>query len=216
MRLELACALLVVAAIADGQEASGSITGTVVDLAGSQVPNAEVTIAGPVSRVTKTGVSGEFVISGLAPGTYKLSVQEAGFTTKDLDASVEAGKETSLGRVALEVGPHLGCIGEFNGPQLHETKLSSGSKSRVSGITIEGGAPLIHETITLFAARTYKLLGTTKTDQNGQFQFADLPPGIYEMVISSDGPKLRLKVRKGRELEVLLTWKPWPEGQLCL
>jgi hypothetical protein len=215
MQLGWVGAAVLSVATAVAQETPGSITGTVVDLAGSQVPDATVTIVGPASLETKTDASGEFVISRLSPGTYKLRIQEPGFVTRDLEFRIEVGKETSLGRVGLEVAPRMACLGEFNRPQIHETKLRSGSQSGVWG-TLVADAALTHETITLLAAGTHSLIETTKTDQSGRFQFADVPPGIYELLVSSDGPMLTLKVRRGHELEVRLTWKSWPQGQLCL
>lgn len=129
--------------------------------------------------------------------------------------AIEAGKESSLGRVGLEVAPRLPCLGEFNGPQFHESKLP-GSRSAVSGIALEADAALTQATITLLAAGTHRLIGSTKTDQSGRSQFADVPSGSYQLWVSSDGPKLKLKVRRGHAVEVRLTWKAWPQEQLCL
>jgi hypothetical protein len=67
---------------------------------------------------------------------------------------------------------------------------------------------LNHATITLLTAVTHNMIETTKTDQSGGFQFADVPPGIHELFVSPDGPMLRLK-KRSHELEVRLTWRPW-------
>ena len=59
----------------------------------------------------------------------------------------------------------------------------------------------------------------TGTDKNGEFGFEDLNPGIYDVAVSYEAStltKLRnLRVRKGHELEVHLTWEQ-PHGQICL
>jgi len=86
----------------------------------------------------------------------------------------------------------------------------------VSGIALEADAALTQATITLLAAGTHRLIGSTKTDQSGRSQFADVPSGSYQLWVSSDGPKLKLKVRRGHAVEVRLTWKAWPQERLCL
>jgi hypothetical protein len=217
MGLKWACVFMLSVAGAFAQEPPGSVTGTVVDLTGLGIPGVLATIERPMPMAGATAdAAGRFVVDGVPPGTYTLRIQVAGFLAKELEVQIEAGQETSIGRVGLELAPRAPCLGKFNGPLFHEAKLRPGSRSGVSGIALEADTGLAHETITLLAAGTHRLIGTTKTDQSGRFQFADVPPGIYELLISSDGPTLKLKVRRGHELEVRLTWKSWPQGQLCL
>jgi hypothetical protein len=150
-------------ASAVAQENPGSITGTVVDLTGLGIPGVLVTIESPMPMAGAVGdATGRFVIDGVPTATYTLRIQQAGFSPKELAVQIEAGKETSLGRVGLEVAPRLPCLGEFIEPHFHETKLRSRSKSGVSGIALEADAALIHATITLLVAGTHGLIGTSR------------------------------------------------------
>ena len=73
---------------------SGDIAGTVTDPSGAAVPNAKVTVTNPTNGEVKTATSGntgEFRVSLLSPGTYKVSVTAAGFQTTDQNITVAAG-----------------------------------------------------------------------------------------------------------------------------
>ncbi len=168
-----------------------------VDPAGVEVPNASLTVDGRVSLKMKTDRYGEFVIAGLASGNYQLRVQVPGFIIKDLDLSVEEGKETLLGRVGVEVKVHP-CVGNANKPRISEIKLSAGGGPGVFGTARAGKDTALEDVvIRLLVARTSDVIATTTTDRKG-----------------TRVPKLR--VRKRHALEVLLTWQPWPPLQLCL
>jgi hypothetical protein len=218
MRLGWVCALVFSVTTVAAQETSGSIRGTIVDAANSVVPDAVVTVVGPVSQATKTDASGEFVIAGLAPGTYKLRIQEPGFITRDLEASAETGKETSLGRVVLAIPAPPPCLESAKAPRISEMKLPARDKPSVSGAARgESGDALRNFTVTLLIAGTSKVVATTSTGENGEFHFANVKPGRYDVKASAKKFQLtkvpNLQVRKGHELEVLLTWT---EGQICL
>jgi len=85
-------------AAAQGVGASADLTGTVTDPSGAAVPNAKVTAidtAKGAQRTVMTDDQGFYRLSGLAPASYKLSVEHAGF---------EAEVVTSL---SLTVGQNL-------------------------------------------------------------------------------------------------------------
>jgi hypothetical protein len=70
---------------AQGVGASADLTGTVTDPSGSEVPNAKVTAidaAKGTQRSVMTDEHGFYRLAGLAPATYKLSVEHAGFQTE--------------------------------------------------------------------------------------------------------------------------------------
>jgi outer membrane receptor protein involved in Fe transport len=61
-----------------------SITGTITDASGAVVPNAKVTVTNNATNVTKTVTSnsaGTYVVTDLLPGTYTVTVEDAGFQT---------------------------------------------------------------------------------------------------------------------------------------
>ncbi len=72
-------------ASAQGVGASADLTGTVTDPTGAEVPNAKVTVidtAKGIQRSVVTDERGFYRLAGLAPATYKLSVEHAGFQTE--------------------------------------------------------------------------------------------------------------------------------------
>jgi hypothetical protein len=72
---------------AQGVGASADLTGTVTDPSGAGVPNAKVTATDPakgVERSTETDEHGVYRLSGLAPTTYRVTVEHSGFQTETL------------------------------------------------------------------------------------------------------------------------------------
>ncbi len=69
-------------ATAQGVGASADLTGTVTDPAGKNVPNAKVTVTDPARGVQRTAVTDEggfYRVSGLAPASYRVSIEHSGF-----------------------------------------------------------------------------------------------------------------------------------------
>jgi hypothetical protein len=72
-------------AFPQGVGASADLTGTVTDPSGAEVPNAKITAMDTAKggqRSVVTDEHGFYRLSGLAPATYKLSVEHAGFQTE--------------------------------------------------------------------------------------------------------------------------------------
>jgi Carboxypeptidase regulatory-like domain/TonB dependent receptor len=73
------------AAKAQGVGTSADLTGTVIDPAGASVPNAKVTVtdeARAVQRSVQTDEQGSYRVSGLAPATYRVTVEHDGFQSE--------------------------------------------------------------------------------------------------------------------------------------
>src|SRR6185437_3473846 len=67
-----------------GQNTVGTILGTVTSTDGALVPNASITITNEgthATRNTTTGQQGQYVVTGLNPGTYTVSGSASGFAT---------------------------------------------------------------------------------------------------------------------------------------
>src|SRR6266481_9901771 len=74
--------LLVLAPIASAQKTSGTITGTLTDPSGAVVPGATVSVVNErtaAARETMTNEEGSFSLPELEAGTYRLTVNKAGF-----------------------------------------------------------------------------------------------------------------------------------------
>src|SRR5262249_61934753 len=87
------------AAPAQGVGASADLTGTVIDQTGAEVPNAKVIVtdaAKGVQRSVVTDEHGFYRVSGIAPSSYKVSVEHAGFQTK-----VVSSVELSVGQTLI-------------------------------------------------------------------------------------------------------------------
>jgi hypothetical protein len=86
-------------ASAQGVGASADLTGTVTDPSGADVPSAKVTvidIARGIQRSVVTDEHGFYRLSGLAPATYKLSVEHAGFQTEVVPSLTLTVGQTSI------------------------------------------------------------------------------------------------------------------------
>ncbi len=75
---------------------AGTISGTVSDVAGAVIPNANVTVTSQALNAVATRTTssdGTFTISGLAPGVYRLNVSSPGFQTYS-QRDITVGEQT--------------------------------------------------------------------------------------------------------------------------
>lgn len=85
---------------------SGDISGSVVDQSGAVLPKAQVTVTSldkNVQYAATTDPSGNFRVSLLPPGRYKVTATSSGFSTSTANATVTAGEVTSV-TMKLSVG----------------------------------------------------------------------------------------------------------------
>src|SRR5580765_2076778 len=88
-----------------GQEHPVSITGRAVDRAGAILQGAHVEIE-PSGIVTATNAQGEFTVTGLAPGSYSVTVSYVGFTPFSTKVDVSAGQAERVS-AQLNVAPGM-------------------------------------------------------------------------------------------------------------
>ncbi len=75
-------------------QASGEVSGTVVDSTGAVLPASSVTITNTgtnSARTVKTTSAGAYAFTNLEPGTYKVSAASAGFETYEVTVVVNVG-----------------------------------------------------------------------------------------------------------------------------
>lgn len=89
------------------QNASGSITGTVVDKSGAVVPNAKVVLKNEATNVTRDTVTtgaGVFTFPAVQPGSYTVTVSSAGLQTYEHPGiTMTQGANVGLGTVTMDV-----------------------------------------------------------------------------------------------------------------
>ena len=88
------------------QQASGSISGTILDQTGGAVVGARVTLtqgSRSPSQEAVSGDDGQFSFSNVAPGPFRLTVTAAGFATETSSAVLQSGESTIVPQIVLTV-----------------------------------------------------------------------------------------------------------------
>ncbi|MEP6818419.1 MAG: carboxypeptidase-like regulatory domain-containing protein, partial [bacterium] len=96
--LVLCIALAGTAAFAQDIQTKGSIGGVVTDSNGGALPNAKVTVEGQqASTSTQTNDQGVYKVDNLLPGTYTVTVEQAGFKkVVSKGVIVNVGRESTI------------------------------------------------------------------------------------------------------------------------
>ncbi len=107
--LFLLASILLLAAPAYAQVTTGTVSGTVVDPTEAVVPGATVTLTNldtGLTREMQSDETGHFLFDRLPPGRYRLTIYAPNFQNIEISAlDVTIGKDTSVGRLRLTVGP---------------------------------------------------------------------------------------------------------------
>jgi len=105
--LALVSAVLVLATYGSAQNATGTIDGKVADASGAAIPGASVTIENVATNVKLTAPTngeGRFYQRYLAPGTYTVTAEKAGFT-KYVQSNIQLDIEQTITlAIPLQVG----------------------------------------------------------------------------------------------------------------
>ncbi|MGI9074637.1 MAG: carboxypeptidase regulatory-like domain-containing protein, partial [Bryobacteraceae bacterium] len=94
-------------AVAWAQTGDGSIAGSVRDSSGGAIPNATVTISSVqqgFTRDTTSNASGDYLVAGLPPGSYNVSVTANGFQKYQLTGVLLRVAEKARADATLTVG----------------------------------------------------------------------------------------------------------------
>src|SRR5690349_9043084 len=138
----------------------GVLQGTITDPSGGLVPNATVTLTSTETNTSKTattGPSGVYSISGLAPGTYSLTVDKPGFAKKAVLVSLTS-EQTQSQNVQLE---------------LAQTAATTVTVTAAAAPVLDTATATISGTL---SSREIQALPTFGRDT---FQVAQLAPGTF-------------------------------------
>jgi len=120
--------LAVCLAHGQGVGTSGQITGTVADSAGGLLVKATVEVVDAQkgqTRTTATDATGQYRVTGLAPGTYDISAKMPGFATEIRKAAVVAVGQTVVSDFKLSPAKVATVIEVTDQPPVVETERAS-------------------------------------------------------------------------------------------
>ncbi len=96
----VALALLLLTTVASAQTNTGTFSGTVKDTTGAVIPGATVTaknVSTSAERTVQTAADGTYIIPGILPGTYELTIN-----SKGLQPFITRAEMTVGGRVSID------------------------------------------------------------------------------------------------------------------
>jgi hypothetical protein len=174
--------LTLAAAPADAQGTRVTINGTVKDNTGA--PRGPVTVIitnmdTEVDRRTNTDATGVFLLGGLAPGRYRLRVEEAGFAPYTSEIfTVGAGDRRTIDIVLqITTAPPVQPPPTPTQPP----PAAGGTRATITGhVTMGGAAPSGPMTVILTNTDT-EVDRRTNTDATGAYIFGGLTPGRYRV-----------------------------------
>ncbi len=141
----IACLLMLPPSL-QAQQTLGSINGTVVDSTGAAIPGASVTVvdnATGLTRSTMTRNDGTFQVLNLSIGSYKITVNHAGFQkARYPDVSVHSALATTL-PVTLKVGSSSTTVEVNANPMLDNTDTTNGytlNKAEIQSVPLATGS----------------------------------------------------------------------------
>jgi len=120
------------------QQASGSISGTVVDLTGGVVVGAQVRLAREDQSPSTdkfTDELGQFSFADVAPGTFQLTISFTGLNTQITSGTVHPGEAYVVPQVVLLVATQVTQVSvTLTQVELAEVQIKEQEKQRVFGI----------------------------------------------------------------------------------
>jgi Carboxypeptidase regulatory-like domain/TonB-dependent Receptor Plug Domain len=123
------CALLLTTTNTWAQgSTTGTIRGTVQDSSGGVLPGATVTLTNTGTKAMQTAVSdarGQYLLSGIFPGTYDMKVELSGFKTYGLTAIALSPNDNRGIDVKLEVGQQSETVTVTSQVELIQTQTGA-------------------------------------------------------------------------------------------
>jgi hypothetical protein len=177
-------------------QTKGSIVGIVIDPQGAVVPEATVTAVNKQTgrRVsTQTNDNGNFAVTGLDPGRYRVEVAVGGF------------KPVTVDNVAVTIGGSASLNITF-------VPITDSTAGKIKGeVKAKGSnAPIAGATISITQVSNEKAYPDTKTDSKGRYEKAGLPPDRYKVRAEATGftpseQTVKLKAREVKKVNFTLT-----------
>src|SRR4051812_9617063 len=144
--IALALSVMLPAAIAAQGVQTGEVSGVVSSSDGLSLPGATVTVQSASLQGTRTAVTdanGAYVVRALPPGTYNVTFEMAGLTSKTETAAVELGRQTNVNAVLAVAGmsENVNVTAEVNTARLTSPTVGANYASRTINDLPTGRTP---------------------------------------------------------------------------
>ena len=166
-------------------EATGTLSGSVIDQLGEAMGNVQVETS-PASSIVLTDSAGAFIIEGIAMGEYTVTAKRANFKNESVQVTVSENQTT---RVVMSLESRAASQGNLSG-----TLLDAVSNQPIVGASITTHPPTV----------------ALVTNATGQFVIDSLPIGDYTVIakkggFQTDSVSVAVKEGKSTPLTMLLT-----------
>lgn len=210
----LAAFLLCGALLAHGQGPGAALHGTVIVPAGSPIAQASVTIEGSKGgQAATTNQAGQYTMSGLVPGKYKITISAPGYGEFSVDVTLDAGLNQEIDAVLMTKPipappvetPAAAAPGETPAatqaaPAQAQApaKAASTTTAQELNVKVQKGKAAVYGNVTdatgaLIPGGTATVQGasgapvTVTVNDHGQYVLNGLAPGQYKLTVASPG-----------------------------
>ena len=190
-----------------------NLTGTVLDLVGAVIADADIELySGKHEWHTTTDGAGRFSFPVLLPGMYDVEITRPGFRKQiiqnmRIDSSAPAPMTITM-RVA---SPADSCVDSL----LRYKYVDANGESGVRGVVSAGSGATV---LVRRSGAEGKPL-TARANDHGEFDFAGLEPGLYLLSASRQGyadfAVSNVRVRPGKTLQVNFSMQPSGQITVC-
>jgi hypothetical protein len=120
------------------QQASGSISGTVVDQSGAVIAGAQLKLTREdqsSNQEVLSGDNGQFSFANIAPGRFQLTITSAGFAAQTFSGTLHSGETYLVPRIALAVAANITDVQvSLTQTEVAEGQIKDEEKQRVFGV----------------------------------------------------------------------------------
>ncbi len=153
---------------APDQQATGSISGTIVDLTGAVVVGAQVRLtredqSPSVEKLTDD--LGQYSFANVAPGTFQLTISFTGLNTQVISGTVHPGEAYVVPQVALLVATQVTQVTvTLTQVELAEEQIKEQEKQRVLGIIPNFYVSYVPDAVALTPKQKFELAWRSSVD----------------------------------------------------
>jgi hypothetical protein len=149
-------------------EATGSISGTVLDVTGHPVSGAQVRLSRPSAAPaaeTLTTPDGHFSFANVAPGPFQLSTALSGFKIQTLSGTVPANQDYLVPAITLELAPVVTDVSvHLSQEQIAQEQIKEQEQQRIIGVIPNFYASYVPNAAPLNAKQKFQLAWRSAID----------------------------------------------------